>query len=88
MQTTTAADQGEHRLATTALEALGDLSLGASELMTPYMEKLIPFVVASAQDSSSLLRREVRHKRLTMHSLTLWAIVPCSVESKLQRWMH
>lgn len=52
--------QAEYRLATTALEALGDLSLGASELMNPYMDKLIPFIITSMQDSMSVRRREVR----------------------------
>ncbi|CAN0409890.1 unnamed protein product, partial [Laminaria digitata] len=51
--------KGEYRLATTALEALGELSLGASDLIIPYMDHLIPFIITSIQDSTSNRRREV-----------------------------
>ncbi|CAN0553385.1 unnamed protein product, partial [Ectocarpus sp. 12 AP-2014] len=50
---------GDPRLATAALEALGWLSLSASELMLPFMDKLIPFMITSIQDSSNVNGREV-----------------------------
>ncbi|CAN0287932.1 unnamed protein product, partial [Hapterophycus canaliculatus] len=46
-------------VATTALEALGWLSLSACELIVPYMDKLMPFIIVSIQDSTSVHRREV-----------------------------
>lgn len=55
----TVALQGDYRLATSALEALGELSVGASDLMIPFMENLIPFIITSMQDSTSAHRREV-----------------------------
>lgn len=53
--------KGENRLGTTALEALGWLSLSASDLMLPFMDRLIPFIITSIQDSTSVDRREVIH---------------------------
>lgn len=58
--------QEEQKLATLGLEALGDLSLCASELMNPYMGELIPFIITSMQDSTSSTRREVSEEILIL----------------------
>lgn len=64
--------QGEEpRLATTALEALGELSRGASELMVPYMDHLVPFIIRSMQDYTSVLRKEVKREFLDIEGCTL-----------------
>lgn len=55
--------QGPSSLATTALEALGELSTVASDLIVPYMDNLIPFIITSMQDSTSVCRREVTTPR-------------------------
>ena len=41
---------GGARLATAALEALGELSLVAKTAMIPHLEQLVPVVVYSMQD--------------------------------------
>lgn len=51
--------KGENRLGSKALEALGWLSLSAPELMRPFIDSLIPFIITSIQDSTSVDRREV-----------------------------
>ncbi|CAM9980915.1 unnamed protein product, partial [Discosporangium mesarthrocarpum] len=56
--------KGNARLATTALEALGELCVGASGLMLPYMDDLIPFIMKCMQDQSSALKREVSLRTL------------------------
>ena len=53
--------QEENRLGSTALEALGWLSLGASELMEPFTDKLIPLIITSIQGSASVDRKEVQY---------------------------
>ena len=42
--------RGGTRLATAALEALGELSLVAKDAMVPHLEHLVPLVVHSMQD--------------------------------------
>ncbi|KAG5176076.1 armadillo-type protein [Tribonema minus] len=47
--------RGNARLATAALEALGELSLVARDDMAPHLEQLIPLVVESMQDQPAAL---------------------------------
>ncbi|CAN0025190.1 unnamed protein product, partial [Phaeothamnion confervicola] len=56
--------QGNARLATASLEALGELSLVAADDMTPYLHALVPLILDSLQDQSSVLKREVALRTL------------------------
>ena len=52
------------RLATVALEALGELCLVMREKMMPYFQRLMPVILENIQDQSSTLKREVSLRTL------------------------
>lgn len=55
---------GPAPLATAALEALGELSIVAGEAISPYLDRLIPVILDSMADQSSVLKREVSLRTL------------------------
>ncbi|CAM9623049.1 unnamed protein product [Chrysoparadoxa australica] len=55
---------GTTRLATASLEALGELVLVAKEDISPYLHRIIPLILKSIQDQSSMLKREVSLRTL------------------------
>jgi FKBP12-rapamycin complex-associated protein len=56
--------RGKARLATVALEALGELCLVMGEEMMPYFQQLMPVILENIQDQSSTLKREVSLRTL------------------------